>query len=105
MLPPDDELKHLLREWRDTPANAPSLASSVSREVRSRAARNWRAQLAEWFVFNARSRGWAVACVVVGVGLGLGGVEWLRVQQEQQMPMRYLKWIDPVAVADAEGGR
>jgi hypothetical protein len=106
MLPPDDELKHLLREWRETLADAPNLASSVRREVRARAARrDWRARLAGWFVFDARGRRWAVACVVIGVGLGLGGVEWLRIRQERQMPLRYLKWIDPVAVADARGER
>ena len=95
MNPPDD-LRRILREWRDVPDAAPELAASVTRELERRA----RLKTRWWNGANLAGLGehWprlAVACVALGIVIGVAGAEWRRAREARDMPARYVRWIDP----------
>src|SRR5438552_15519496 len=105
----DDELGRLLREWRDTPAATPGLTGNVRRDIESQPVPARRAAWENGFGLGDHWARFAVGCAVLGVVLGLSGVQWrsarLREQAAREMPVRYLHWIDPVAFAEPKGDR
>jgi hypothetical protein len=108
MKPRDEELTRLLREWREMPAAPPDLAENVRHDLEGPVP-TWRAEWENWFDFGEHWARFAVGCAVLGVVLGLSGVQWratrLRERAVREMPARYLHWIDPVAFAEPKVDR
>lgn len=111
---PPDDLRRLLREWHETPAADPMLASRVSLEAKRRAANRsgWRSRVlgvggaTDWFQLSFRA---AIACFVLGGAIGIGLAEWratrLTARLERNAPRYYLEMIDPAMASPNRGGR
>lgn len=83
-----DDLRAVLREWRDVPADDPALGGRVLREIRGEARGRSRR------VMPLRL---ALAGIAAGVLCGVSVAEW-RAQRvdARDMPQRYIAWIDPL---------
>ena len=92
MKPEPEDLRRLLREWRELPAGDPGLAARVAREVAAAGARPG------WGAASGLSLRLALAGVAAGAVGGVALAEWRAQRVEAiEMPQRYIAWIDPVS--------
>lgn len=97
MKPAPEDLRKLLREWRDAPAPDPDLAARVAEEIADGPPHE---RVGSGRLISLRL---ALTGVAVGTVCGVAAAEWRAQRVEtRQMPQQYITWIDPVAATTTE---